>query len=234
MKVFALVVAAGSGSRMTSGRDDKPFIELCGCPLVWYSLEKLEKSPLVDSVTLAVKENYIGHARDLVARYGFKKVSSVIAGGATRTDSVRRGLAAMKADDLDILIIQDGARPFLSEDMIRSSVEAAERYGAAVVGVPCTATIKEVGSDGAINATPDRNRMWEAQTPQVFRYDVIRTAYEKFPKDEATDDSALVERMGHKVMMVEGSRDNIKVTVAADIAVAEAILGRDRGGNAGS
>lgn len=224
-----MVVAAGSGSRMASGKDDKPFIELCGCPLVCYSLEKLEKSPLVDSVTLVVKERYIGHARDLVAKYGFKKVASVIAGGATRTDSVRTGLAAVKAEDLDILVIQDGARPFIREDMIVSSVEAAKRYGAAVVGVPCVATIKEVGGDGAINATPDRSRMWEAQTPQVFRCDVIRTAYEKFPKGEATDDSAMVERMGHKVMMVEGSRDNIKVTVAEDLAVAEAILGKLKG-----
>lgn len=224
MKVFAMVVAAGSGTRMASGRDDKPFMDLAGKPLLYYSLRVMENSGAVDSVTLVVKENYVGHARTLVDENGFGKVSAIVPGGETRTQSVRNGMEALKASDGDVLLIHDGARPFVTDRMIRASAEAAEKYGAAVVGIPCTATIKEVGSGGVIGGTPDRRRMWEAQTPQAFRFGIIKRAYRLFSDQDATDDSAFVEWMAQEVRMVEGDKTNIKVTVPSDLVAAEAIL----------
>lgn len=224
MKVFALVVAAGSGTRMASGRDDKPFMELGGRPLVFYPLLALEKSAQVDSITLVVKENYVEYARAFVKEHAFKKVAGVVAGGETRTQSVRNGMDAINASDGDILLVQDGARPFVTDEMISSSVLGAGTYGAAVVGIPCTATIKEVGPEGVINGTPDRRSMWEAQTPQAFRFGIIKRAYRLFSDRDATDDSAFVEWMAQEVRMVEGDRTNIKVTVPSDLVLAEAIL----------
>lgn len=224
MKVYAIVAAAGSGTRMASGRDNKTFIELGGKPLLHYALSAFEKSPCVHSVTVAVKKSYIDEARTLVITGGFTKVVSVVAGGETRTQSVRNALAATPAVDGDIVMIHDGARPFLTESMIRTATEAAHEFGAAVVGVPCTATIKEVAPGNLIKGTPERSSMWEAQTPQAFRFDVIRKAYERFAGEDATDDSAFVERMGLEVRMVEGSRQNIKITTPEDIVAAEAIL----------
>ena len=224
MKVFALVAAAGSGVRMASGRDDKPFMDLAGRPLVAYSLAAFENSAIVDSVVLVVKENHLDHARRLVKDSGFKKVAAITAGGDTRTRSVENGLAAIDAAEGDIVLVHDGARPFLSESIIKAAALAAGKYGAAVVGVPCTATIKEVGLSGAIAGTPDRKKMWEAQTPQAFRYGILKKAYGLAGSTDATDDSALVERMGQEVRMIEGAGNNIKITCQDDIAVAGAIL----------
>ncbi len=224
MKVFALVAAAGSGSRMASGRDDKPFMELAGRPLIAYALAALENASVVDSVVLVVKGSYVDHARCFVKDGGFRKIVAVAAGGDTRAQSVKNGLDLVDAAEGDIVLVQDGARPFLSESMIKAAVDTAGRYGAAVVGVPCTATIKEVGLSGAVIGTPDRRKMWEAGTPQAFRYGILKKAYSMSGVNDATDDSALVERLGQEVRMIEGSRDNIKITTQNDIAIAEAIL----------
>ncbi len=228
MKVFALVAAAGSGSRMASGRDDKPFVELAGRPLITYALTVLENAAVVDSVVFVVKESYVDQARRLVSDSGFKKVAAIVAGGDTRTQSVKNGLASVNAAEGDIVLVHDGARPFLSESMIKAAVDTAGKYGAAVVGVPCTATIKEVGPSGVVAGTPDRKKMWEAETPQAFRFGIVKKAYSMFGGNDATDDSVLVERLGQEVRMIEGPRDNIKITTQDDMAIAEAIL-RARG-----
>lgn len=213
---------------MTSGRDDKPFMDLAGRPLVTYPLTAFESSAAVDSVILIVKESYLDQARRLVKDSGFKKVVAIVAGGDTRARSVKNGLASIDAAEGDIVLVHDGARPFLSGSLIKAAVDEAGKYGAVVVGTPCTATIKEVGPSGAIVGTPDRKKMWEAGTPQAFRYGILEKAYSMAGGSDATDDSALVERLGQEVRMIEGPRDNIKITTPADIVIAEAIL-RARG-----
>ena len=224
MSVTALIPSAGSGRRMFNGRDDKPFLELKGKPLLSYVLSVLESSELIDSVVVIAKEKYVIEAKKVVESCEAGKVVDVIPGGETRTQSVRNGLAKIKAADDDIVLIHDGVRPFLTESAISATVEAARQYGASVLGVPCTSTIKKVTGEDVIDETVDRTVLWEAQTPQAFRYGVINNAYGEFEGTDATDDSSFVERLGIKVRIVPGDRNNIKVTVPEDLMLAEAIL----------
>lgn len=225
MKVIALVPSAGSGRRMSGQRDDKPFLRLKDKPLLYYVLSSLERTRIVDSIILVAKGKYLEEAGSIVKEYGISKVSEIIPGGETRSASVKNGLNKIKASDEDIVLIHDGVRPFLTEDAIRQTVEAAKEHGASVLGIPCTSTIKKVSECGFIEETTNRNILWEAQTPQAFRYGVIKEAYEKCEGQSATDDSCFVERLGIKVQMVPGDKNNIKVTVPEDLILAEAILG---------
>jgi 2-C-methyl-D-erythritol 4-phosphate cytidylyltransferase/2-C-methyl-D-erythritol 2,4-cyclodiphosphate synthase len=228
MKVIALVPSAGSGNRMASGKDDKPFLELRGKPLLFYALSCLNVSGSIDEVILIVKKKYLDQARRLVDEYGFSKVTDVIPGGETRTESVSKGLARADAEEGDIVLIHDGARPFLNDAAIRDIVGSAEQYGAAVLGVSCKSTIKKVNKEGIIEKTVDRTNLWEAQTPQAFKYGVIKKAYDKFSGESATDDSCFAEYIGEKVHMVEGNAENIKVTTQSDMDMADAILGKEK------
>ncbi len=228
MKTIALIAAAGSGKRMESGQDAKPFLELGGKPILAYVLERFVGSAAVDEVVLVVKEKYIDKAAELVALHGFGKIAGIFPGADSRTGSVNNGIEAIEAENDDIVVIHDGVRPFITEPVIRAAVDSAAAHGAAVVGVPCTATIKSVGKGNVIEGTPDRKKLWEAQTPQAFRYGIIKKAYGASRGKALTDDSCLVERMGHKVRMVMGDVTNIKVTVPADLTVAEAILNENR------
>jgi len=222
-KVFAIVPSAGSGTRLDPEKDDKPFFRIGGRPLLWYALMQLENASSVDEVVLIIKEKYLTEAREMVSEHGLKKVKHVVSGGDSRMRSVANGLASIEASGDDIILVHDGARPFLTSEMIQAAVEGARNYGAAVAGLALTSTVKKVGKDASVAGTVDRSGLWEAQTPQAFRYDVLKRAYERADAT-ATDDAYLVERSGQRVMMVPGSKRNIKVTVPEDINLAEAIL----------
>lgn len=226
MRVIALVPAAGSGERMALGRDDKPFLRIQGKPVLLHVLSRLNASARIDEIVLLVKEKYLREAEELVAREGLDKVKKVVAGGDTRSQSVKNGIARAGARDEDLILIHDGVRPFVTDEVIHRVVEAALSTGAAVVGVPCSSTIKKVSGDLTVESTPARSGLWEAQTPQVFRAEIIREAYDADDGTGATDDSCLVERIGHKVSVVKGTRDNIKITVPEDVRLAEAIMDR--------
>jgi 2-C-methyl-D-erythritol 4-phosphate cytidylyltransferase len=161
----------------------------------------------------------------VVARYGFAKVAEVVAGGAERQDSVRHGLLACAAAEADVVLIHDGVRPFFDPGRIDAVAATAARVGGCVVGVPAKDTVKEV-RDGLIRRTPDRAGLWLAQTPQAFRFGVIRDAHEQAWREgfRGTDDASLVERLGQPVAMLEGSYRNIKITTPEDLVVAEAFL----------
>ena len=231
MSVIALVPSAGSGQRMNNSRDDKPFLELNGKPLIFHVLSGLENSKLVDQIILIVKENYIEEARGIVSKYALRKVACVIPGGKTRSHSVANGLAKVEAGDDDIILVHDGARPLLKEKNIQDVVDSARKCGAAVLGIPCTSTIKKVTEENIIEKTVDRKVLWEAQTPQAFRFDIIKEAYKDFEELGVTDDSGLVEKSGKKVHIVPGDKNNIKVTVPEDLKLAEAILDAEGAGN---
>ncbi|MGD2279084.1 MAG: 2-C-methyl-D-erythritol 4-phosphate cytidylyltransferase [Candidatus Omnitrophota bacterium] len=224
MSVIALVPSAGSGQRMNNSKDDKLFLELKGRPLLVHVLSGLQGSRLVDRIILIVKESYVGEAGRLVDEYAISKVADIIPGGETRAHSVANGLARVEAGDNDIILVHDGARPFLKEQNIQDVVDSARQYGAAVLGVPCTSTIKKVTEKNIIERTVDRRVLWEAQTPQAFRFGIIKEAYKDFEGLGVTDDSGLVEKLGKKVCIVPGDRNNIKVTVPEDLKLAEAIL----------
>ena len=226
-KSAAIVLAAGQGKRMQS-HVQKQFLLLNGRPLITYALEAFENSP-VDQIILVAGPDEIRYCQEEIAeKYGFSKVTKVIAGGRERYHSVYEGLKA--AEGVEYVLIHDGARPLLDQEIISRSLEGAKKYGACVVGMPVKDTIKTSGADGFVESTPDRSALWQVQTPQAFYYPWILEAYKKlFSREEyqqgVTDDGMVLESMtAHKVKLIEGSYFNIKVTTPEDMAVAEALL----------
>ena len=222
----AIVLAAGQGKRMHS-KIQKQFLEIGGKPMLYYSMECFQKSPLIQDIILVTGEDMISYCQsEIVEKYGFTKVCKVTAGGKERYDSVYAGLLCCQ--DTDYVYIHDGARPFVTEEMIQRGYEAVKRTNACVMGMPSKDTVKLADPSGYIKETPDRKIVWNIQTPQIFSYDLIRGAYESIRKKDmsnVTDDAMVVEQeTGTKILLVEGSYQNIKITTPEDLAVAEAFL----------
>lgn len=229
-QISAIVLAAGQGKRMGSGIQ-KQFLDLGGYPVLFYSLKAFEESQ-VDQVILVTGEKEIEFCRhEIVERYGFSKVKAVIAGGAERYHSVYEGLKQVPASS-DIVLIHDGARPFVDLEIIDRTIQAAEAFGACAAGMPSKDTVKIADENGFAASTPERSRVWMVQTPQAFSRTLICQAYQTMMSDESlqkgvTDDAMVAERLtGTPVRLVEGSYENIKVTTPEDMEVAAAILKR--------
>lgn len=199
---------------------DKLFLMLGDRPVLAHAVQPFQDSELVHQIVLVVGAGKVTAARRLARKLAWSKVTAVRAGGARRQDSVARGLARIA--DSQWVLVHDGARPFVDGEMIRGGLEAARQTGAAVAAVPVKDTIK-VARGGLVTGSPDRDELWVAQTPQVFRYDIISRAYSS-ATEEATDDAVLVERLGIEVRLFPGSYENIKITTPDDLGVAEAIL----------
>ena len=217
--VGAVIVAAGRSSRM--GGVDKTFAPLLGAPLIAHTVERLEAHPRIGEIALVLAAESVERGRELAAARGWRKVTQVCAGGARRQDSVYNGLTALTPCDL--ALIHDGARPCLDAATLERGIHAAAEHGAAVAGTPVKDTIKRVSPELLIDDTPERARLWAAQTPQVFRYSLLLEAHRQCHTD-VTDDAAMVEATGHPVRMFEGTYENIKVTTAGDLVIAEAFL----------
>ena len=228
-KITAIVLAAGRGTRMESSVH-KQYMLLAGKPLIYYSLLAFQES-MADEIILvtgAGEEDYCRKA--IVNAYDFSKVSRIVAGGRERYHSVYEGLKAAKGSDY--VLIHDGARPCVTADIIRASVDQARKTGACVVGMPVKDTIKVSDALGFAAATPDRSSLWMVQTPQTFSYSLVMEAYTRLFENEEnqkeiTDDAMVVERMtAQRVKLVYGSYENIKVTTPEDMAVAEIFLSK--------
>jgi 2-C-methyl-D-erythritol 4-phosphate cytidylyltransferase len=218
---IAIIAAAGAGSRMQMDRA-KQLLEIGGIPLIVHTLRRFEQCDAIDQIILVLQPSLTTEVLALTSRHGFKKIKRVVAGGAERQDSVYRGLQV--ANEASIIAIHDAARPFVTPDQIRAVIERAKVAGAALLATPATDTIKQV-QHGRVQRTLDRHRIYHAQTPQAFHYRIIRQAYDRAYQEGflATDDSQLVERMGHRVSIVEGSPLNIKITRPMDLELAEII-----------
>ena len=216
--VGAIVVAAGSSSRMRGA--DKLFARLSGRPLLAHVLARFQESPTVDSIALVLSSANLQRGRDLATEHGITKVSAVCQGGPRRQDSVRLGLEALGA--CDWVLVHDGARLLINPG-IAEGLEAARESGAAIPALPIDDTVKEAGPDGTVERTLDRGRLWSAQTPQVFRYDLLVRAHREV-RDDVTDDAAMLEALGLPVKLYPGSPLNIKVTNLEDLRQAEALL----------
>lgn len=221
MKASALIAAAGSGERLNKGIN-KAFVPVAGKPILAHTLSVFEACDAISEIIIVTGERDIEAAGDLVGRFGFAKVSAIVAGGAQRQDSVRNGLAKVTGD---IVAIHDAARPMVTTAIIESSIDKACEMGACIAAVPVIDTIKSA-SDGIVSGTIDRSSLFAVQTPQTFRTDLLRRAYERAYAEGyyATDDAALVERMGEKVEIVPGSYENIKITTPADLDIANTRL----------
>ena len=225
MRTVAIVPAAGSGNRM--GRElSKQYLALGGMPLLVHTLNVFEKCPLVDALLVVVPPPDVEAVRtEMLPRWSLKKLAGVIPGGKERQDSVRAGIEALDRET-ELVVIHDAVRPFITVELIENCIRAAAEEGAATVGVPVKDTVKEVGADGRVMRTCDRNLLWLTQTPQAFRRDIIENAHRAAVRDgyRGTDDTSLVERLGIAVRMIRGDYGNIKITTPEDLVIAEALL----------
>jgi len=226
MHVTAIIVAAGEGKRI-GGRVSKSFLSIAGRPLVLRTLDRFFATRSVEKVILVVADKELRQSQMLLQNDPNLSHRPWIlqAGGASRQESVRRGLEKLDSD-CEIVVIHDGARPFVSFALIDHCVDEAYRVGAVVIGVPARDTIKVVSEEHWVQTTLARNTLWEIQTPQVFRKEVITEAHNwgLCQAIEATDDAMLVEGIGKPVFLLEGERTNIKITMPEDIVLAEALL----------
>lgn len=244
MKVVVIIPAAGLGTRMAAhsgtrpGKAAKQFAEIAGKPILAHTLEKFAQVPQVQDIYIAVRENEADRLRDFLSAQPLRPRTHVVVGGDHRQHSVANALAKVKAAADDVVLVHDAVRPFVDNEIIESVIECAAKHGAAIAGLPAVDTIKQVErtADGAIiSATIPRERVVMAQTPQGFRYDILKSVFDEAAKDGfiGTDEASLLERAGHKVCVVMGSPRNIKITTPADLELAEFYAGSVQHGDMG-
>ncbi len=221
---IAIIAAAGTGARMASDRP-KQFLLLAGTPIIFHTLKTFEQCDSIQEVIVVLPAEESAAFLGLAGKHGLRKLSRVVPGGATRAASVKRGFAAIRSATAGIVAVHDGVRPFVTVEEISSVVAAAESDGAAILVAPVTDTIKRV-SGNSVEATLSRSELRRALTPQCFRYELLRRAYEHADVDDPslTDESALVEKIGAPVTIIEGSSRNIKITTPQDLLMAEAFI----------
>jgi len=217
--VSAVVAAAGSSSRFG---EDKQFLLLDGVPTLARSIQALQDSDCIDEIVVCTKKDNLTRVTSLVKQYAFTKVVCVCEGGLTRAQSVKNAVGHCNSK-ADLLAVHDGARPFVSAETVKRTVETAAQCGAAACAVKVKDTIKLTDGNGIVVSTPKRDDVWAVQTPQVFDFKVYKNALENAP-DGVTDDCMIVEAAGQKVKLVEGEYTNIKITTPDDVITAQAIL----------
>lgn len=225
MKIVAIVPAAGRGIRMNHSLP-KQYLPLGGKPIIARTFMALEKFPLIDEILPVVRNEEKEYCRrEIIEKYNLTKVHRLIEGGEKRQNSVYNALEEIEADT-DLVVIHDSVRPFVTEDILMEAIAQASAHKAAVVAIPVTDTVKEAKLHGFVKRTLRRENLWSVQTPQVFDYKLILKAHRQAREENfiGTDDASLVERIGCSVKVIEGSPDNIKITTAEDLIIAEAIL----------
>ena len=223
MKVQVVLVAAGSGTRLKAAKP-KALVLLKGKPLVWYSLKAFETSKLITGVIVVGHPDHMGSFRRIIAKGHFKKVAAVTPGGETRSDSVGCGLRCVDKNT-EVVIVHDAARPLITQKMISDSVAAMKTQEAAIAAVPVKATIKKADPKNLfVTETLLRNTLWEVQTPQTFRRNVLDKAHQVKACCDPTDDAMLVEKMGGRVKIIPGDYKNIKITTAEDLLLAKILM----------
>jgi 2-C-methyl-D-erythritol 4-phosphate cytidylyltransferase len=224
---IAIIAAAGTGSRMASDRP-KQFLQLAGTPIIFHTLKPFELCDSIHEVIVVLPAEESAEFLAQAGKRGLRKLARVVPGGATRAESVKRGLQAIRAATAEIVAVHDGVRPFVTVAEIEETIAAAQRDGAAILATPATDTIKLVEGGRVVKTLP-RQSLRQALTPQCFRYELLRRAYEQVDLSDPslTDESVLVERLGLTVTIVEGSARNIKITTPRDLLIAETLLSTD-------
>lgn len=227
MKVAAIIAAAGLGQRM-GGQTPKPYLRLAGKPILTHTLEIFEKAPEVHEVTVVVHPDDLELCQDeVISPFTFKKVLRLVPGGKERQDSVYHALKTLqREDDLEVVLVHDGVRPFITQEQIRAVIQGARRHGGAVLGWPAQDTLKRVNAQGEILQTLDRQDVWQIQTPQAFLAGLLWRAFvDAYSRNFlGTDDASLLEEIKHSVVVLPGSPFNLKITTPEDLKLAEALL----------
>lgn len=219
-----VIVAAGTGSRMKKDIN-KQFIKINNKEIIAHTIEKFYKNENIDDIVVVIREDEEDYFKNnVINKYGFENIK-IVYGGNERQDSVYNGIKKLNKD-CEVVLIHDGARPFIANDIIKRSIKEAKDHNAIVVGVKVKDTIKVVSDNGNIVDTPNRSYLWAVQTPQAFKHNIITKAYEDAYNNNyyGTDDAMLVERIGYNVKMIEGSYNNIKITTQEDLEFGEQIL----------
>ncbi len=218
-----IIPAAGEGKRMKAGKN-KQFITLQTIPIIIHTLKVFEQDPLCADIFLVINKAEEEDFKKLIMEHKIKKIKKLVPGGSERQESVYCGLMAI--EESEIVLVHDGARPFVQTQVIHTLFEAAKKYGAATVAVPVKDTIKQVSNEKMVMNTIDRSSLWSIQTPQAFHMELLKQAHDEAREQEflGTDDASLVERLGKNVYIVDGDYKNIKLTTPEDLIFAEAIL----------
>ena len=222
MFVSAIVPAAGLGLRLNRNLP-KPLISFNKKPIFIYALSTLSRHPSIKEIILVVSSSTLRSTKYYIKKYRIKKIKELVIGGHRRRDSVQNGLNRVSTK-ADLVLIHDAVRPFIDLNMISRIIREAKKTGAAILGVPVKSTVKEITAKGRVIKTLRRERLFEIQTPQVFKRNLIINAYKRFPNLGAVDDAFLVERLGRQVVVVIGSYFNIKITTPEDLVFARSIL----------
>lgn len=225
MKTVAIIPAGGAGKRLKA-HVAKQFLMLDTLPVLVHTIKVFQESARIDDIILALPpEEIVSVRQELIEKYGLTKVTNVVAGGQERQDSVRNCLLAVTGT-CDFVVVHDAVRPFVTEELIGRVIDAAGDTGAASIGVKAKDTIKETGEDNTVLATIPRQNLWLTQTPQAFKFELLKEAYTEAYKEKyyGTDDASLVEQLGKEVRMVEGSYENIKITTKEDMLIADALM----------
>ncbi|MGM9923045.1 MAG: 2-C-methyl-D-erythritol 4-phosphate cytidylyltransferase [Bacillus sp. (in: firmicutes)] len=228
-----IILAAGQGKRMKAGRN-KVFLELAGIPLIVRTMKVFDEDSYCKQIILPINPQERPLFEELIEQYRFQKKIQLVAGGKERQNSVYNGLKHISQVDTNVVLVHDGARPFVKQDLIRQLVECAGEYGSAIPGVPVKDTIKRV-KDGQVLDTLERSSLWAVHTPQAFRVSTLKAAHQHAEMKGflGTDDASLVEEIGERVYMVEGDYTNIKITTPEDLYIAEMILSKLRSSGKG-
>jgi 2-C-methyl-D-erythritol 4-phosphate cytidylyltransferase len=224
-RVAAIIPAAGEGRRM-GGTVPKQFLQIGGREILARTLEVFETCVAIDDVWVVVADEQCTSCQStIVERYGFRKIRGVIAGGATRQESVWRGLQQVTAS-VTLVVVHDGVRPLVTELLLQQTLEHASRYGAAIAAVPLKDTLKRVSAAGTVEATVARERLWRVQTPQAFRHALLHRAFQHAWQQglQATDEAGLIEALGYPVQIVPSYEHNIKITTPDDLIFCEMFL----------
>lgn len=217
-KNIVIIVCSGIGKRMNSNVP-KQFIKINDKPIVCYTIDKFENCNYIDEIIIVTNKEYIDYFKNsIINDYNYKKISAVIEGGKERLNSVYNGINYIEYNEDSIVLIHDGVRPFIDEKDIINIIEETKIYNACILGVKVKDTVK-ICKDGFIQTTPNRENIWLAQTPQAFKYNIIKEAYEYAFNNNlfVTDDASIVENFGFKVKIIEGNYSNIKITTKEDL-----------------
>ncbi len=230
MRTLAIILAGGAGKRMGAATN-KQFLLIDNKPIIVHTLEIFENCRSIDSIFLVVNQKDLPVIqKEILETYRFKKVTKLVIGGRLRQDSVRNGLEAIEGQ-CDIVVIHDGARPFVSPSFIEKGIFLMEMFDAVIPGLPAKDTIKAVSKEGFVSKTLPRDSLWQVQTPQTFKYELIVKAYREgmAKKLYGFDDATFIEHLGKKVKVIEGSPYNMKITTPEDLIIAQGILSQLKG-----
>lgn len=225
MKISAIIPAAGSGTRFDSEKN-KLFEEINGIPVIIHTLKAISSADEVCEIIICTSPDLILEIKNLAALHAIPKIKKIISGGKSRQESVFIGLKSLNEDEKpDFVLIHDGARPLVSQEIIKNTIKTAKEKGAAIAAMPVNNTIKRVDNQTSkVIATLNREELWNIQTPQVFEHEKILQAHVKLQNENFTDDSAMMEKLGYEVFVVSGSYKNIKITTKEDMAIAKILI----------